>query len=141
MSQSKVEEKYGVKSSDEKVRNYHASRRMFVIKGGDLIMAEKGIEDSHAQWFKKMGWMNEDDMSFMDRVTRGYVDSSGVYFYKGYNFDVDKESKEEIMSHLQDLVEQLSIDPSLHLFGGKIKQEQAGDWPPERDFGEISELI
>ncbi len=141
MDEKEYDKKYGVDSSDEKVKSFHASRRMFAIYEGQLILAKGDVTYSHAKWFELEGWMNPQDDSLMEEITRGYLDESGVYFYKGYDFIIDEQSEKEMLEHVGELVKKTNLNTKLHLFGGKIKQEKEGDWPPRKDYGELSNLI
>jgi hypothetical protein len=128
-------------NEDKKVKDYHRSRRMFAIKDGKLFIADKGAEYSHADWFKKMHWIDEDDDSLMDIIVRGAVEPNGVYFYKGYTFEVDKQSEAEMMTHLPELVNMLNISNETHLFGGKIIVTPNSEIKPRIDFGKIEHLL
>ena len=141
MDEKQYDKKYGIDSSSEKVKSFHSSRRMFAIKENKLYLAPVNVTYSHAKWFELEGWMDPDNDYLMEIITRGYFDLTGVYFYKGYDFDVDKDSEEAMLSSLNDFVEQTGIDTDLHLYGGKIKQKEEGEWPPKKDFGAIKDLL
>lgn len=141
MGEKIYDERYGIDSSSSKIKSFHSSRRMFAIKDRELLLAPENVTYSHAKWFEIMGWMDSDDDSLMEKLTRGYFDLTGVYFYKGYNFDVDEISEKEMISVLKDLVDRSNINPELHLFGGKTKQEIGGNWPIKKDYGSIKKLL
>jgi len=125
------DKKYGIDSSDSSIKLFHVSRRMFAIKENKLFLAPENVDYSHAKWFEIKGWISPEDDSLMDTITRGYFDSTGIYFYKGYDFRIDKISKEEMFLILPLLVRELKLDVELHLFEGKGK----------KDYGSIKDLL
>ncbi len=135
------DQKYGLDSSDEKVISFHSSRRMFAIKDGRIHLAPEGATYTHAKWFQMEGWMNPENDSIMETTTRGYTDNTGIYFYKGFDFRIDEESEKEVLDNLESLVRQTGVSKERHLYGGKIKQEEGGDWPARKDYGCIKDLI
>lgn len=141
MDETQYDQKYGIDSSSPKIKSFHASRQMFAIKEHSLFLAPENVKYSHAKWFELRGWMNSKDDSLMDTLTRGYFDSTGVYFYKGYDFIIDDESEREMLSNLATLVDEASLNTNIHLFGGKIKQKIEGEWPPRKDYGSIKGLL
>lgn len=141
MPEKNFDKKYGIDSSADTVKKFHSSRRMFVIKDDRLFLAKPDVSYSHARWFEIEGWITPSDDSFMKNNVRGYVDGTGIYFYKGYDFDVDEDAKTKIVEHLEVLVNSLGIDRSVHLYGGMIKQDKPGKWPYKTDYGRICDLF
>ena len=141
MAIKEYDKKYGFDSSGEKVKSLHASRQMFAIKDKELYLAPANVTYSHAVWFESKDWIKPGNDSSMDKIIRGYFDSGGVYFYKGYDFIIDEESERIMISKLPDLIKKASIDINLHLYGGKIKQKTEGKWPPKKDYGLIRNLL
>ncbi len=120
---NKYEDKYGIKENKQ-VIEFHKSRRMFCIKEGKLMVAESGLDCSHAVWFEREGWMDETDDSFMNTNVRGIVDKGGeVYFYRGYDFFIDEEGKKEFFKHIKELAEILKLKLSSKIYGGKNSKE------------------
>lgn len=133
--------KYGA-STDEKIRDFHRSRRMFCIYEDKLIIADSNLPYSHAEWFKEKGWISEKNDKLMDEIVRGIVDSNyDIYFYKGYDFHIDEETEKVFFSHLDELVKNLGLDLSSRVFGGMIKQEHGKIWPTRKDYGCVGDYI
>lgn len=127
----KFEEKYGVKE-DEKTRAFHKSRRMFCIYQNKLCIADANLPYSHAVWFEKEGWIANEDLG---SLVRGIVDDKGdIYFYVGYDFEVNEEAETIFFSHCKELVEKLNLK-NPKIFGGLIKQEGGKIWPPRKEYG------
>lgn len=137
----KFEQKYGFKE-DSKVEDFHRNRRMFCFYQGKLCVADANLPYSHATWFEKEGWMSKEKDELMDEITRGIVDSKGdVYFYIGYDFNVNDDVESIFFSHLKELTEKLNLDTNAHIYGGLIKSEPGTIWPASKEYGKIGENI
>ncbi len=136
MTMGKFEKKYGV-NEDEKIKDFHLSRRMFCIKDNQLLIAKSNVNYSHAVWFEKEGW-NE---KLMNDSVRGIIDKEGnIHFYFGYDFDVDEKSEKIFFDHLPELVKELNVKPTAKIFGGKIKKT-FGEWPSKKEYGTVSDHL
>ena len=93
------DDRYGIKEN-KSIKEYHKSRRMFVIKKGQLYIADKGVDYSHAEWFKSLGWLNVESDEVMNNITRGSLEHSGLYFYKGYDFFIDEDAERKVFPYL-----------------------------------------
>ena len=114
------EKKYGI-VEDKKIKDFHKSRRMFCIHKNKLFVAEPNLEYSHAVWFEKEGWISKQKDELINEVIRGMVDYKGdIYFYRGYNFEIDKNVEKMFFAYLKELVEKLNLKPSSKIFGGLI---------------------
>jgi len=120
---------------------FHRSRRMFVILNDKLFIAPENYSFSHRKWLEREGLSKEGDTELIKTVTRGFVDSEGIYFYKGADFGFDEESEALVLKHLKELVEKLKISQKTHLFGGMVKGKMGDKWPPKKDFGAIKALL
>ena len=61
----------------------------------------------HKEWLGK-GWKT---------VVRGYVDSTGIYFYRGENYGVDRGVREAASSHANK-IRDVQEDKTLRVFCG-----------------------
>ena len=135
------EKKYGIKE-DEKIRTFHKSRRMFCIYNNKLFIAEPNLSYSHAVWFEKRGWISKENDEIINEIVRGIVNSEGdVYFYVGYDFNINNEIEPIFFKHLNKLVKQLKLKPSAKIFGGLIKQESGSKWPSRKEYGLIKNYL
>lgn len=135
------EKKYGIKEN-QKVKAFHHSRRMFCIYQNKLYIAEENLPYSHAVWFEKEGWISKEKDELMDEIIRGIVDNNGnVYFYVGYDFEINKKIEAIFFSHLKELVEKLKLKSNAKIFGGLIKQEVGKIWPPRKEYGKIEDNL
>jgi len=135
------DKKYGIDSEKPAVKKFHSQRRIFVIKENVLYIGSENVTYSHAVWFEKLGWITPGNDKPMNYLTRGFVDTGGVYFYKNYDFEFDIEAEKEVVKYLKELVEKLGVDIGLHLFGGLVKGEPGSKWPGKKDYGCIRDLI
>ena len=142
---SKIEDpydkKYGIDSRDPKVQKLHSKRRMFAIKDGEVHISPLNVTYTHAKWFENLGWITPEDDELMEMMVRGFSDSTGLYFYIGYDFSIDEESEKIMLNYLEVVVDKLSIPLDLHLFGGLIKDYSLERWPPRKDYGPIESII
>jgi len=138
----KFEKKYGFKE-DKKIKAFHKSRRMFYIHRDKLFIAESNLPYSHAVWFEKEGLISKEKDELMDEIIRGIIDSSGnIYFYGGYNFKINKKIESIFFPHIRELVEKLKLKPNVKIFGGLVKQQEAGKiWPPKKEYGKIEDNL
>jgi len=135
------EKRYGV-VEDEKINAFHKSRRMFCIYKDKLIIAEANLPYSHAVWFEKEGLISKENDELMSKIVRGIVDSEGdIYFYKGYDFQIDKDAEVIFFNHLSELITRLKIKQDAKVFGGLIKQEKGLSWIPRKEYGMVKELF
>ena len=131
------EKKYGI-NEDEDVKKFHRSRRMFCIIDNELHIAEPDLPYSHATWFEEEGWITADDDNLINEIVRGIVDGKGdVYFYTGYDFDINDQIESEFFPHLKNLVDILKIKENNKIFGGLIKSKPGTIWPARKDYGTI----
>jgi len=139
---SDYQARYGVKE-DEKIVEFHKSRRMFAIYKSKLHIAPPNVSCSHAVWFEKMGWMTYDDDKLMAITTRGFVDKEGdVRFYAGYDFHSDDNSEKEFLRFLPELAKKLKLQDTAVVYSGLIKpKEHIQPWPGKKRLGAIGELI
>jgi len=135
------DKKYGIDSEEPAVKRFHSQRRMFAIKENVLHIGPENAPYTHAKWFENMGWITPENDGLMSFLSRGFVDSGGVYFYKDYDFQFNIESEREVFEHLKELIKKLNIDTDLHLFGGLIKGKPGDKWPGKKDYGCMRELI
>lgn len=73
-------------TSDEKAGEvaFHKSRRMFVVHSKSIWFGDDNDARSHSEWCKDEGW---DDVGAM---VRGFIDSRGVFLYRGPEFSMDE---------------------------------------------------
>ncbi len=86
--------------------------------------------------------MTDTDDSLINEATRGMVDDKGdVYFYIGYNFDLNEKTEITFFLHLKELVDKLNLNSNSKIFGGLIKSDPNTKWPPIKDFGKIKDNL
>lgn len=134
------EDKYGIEE-DQSVKNYHKSRRMFVIKDGTALIADEGVDYSHAEWFKKIGLGSDEITDPILAYVRGSIEKDGLYFYKGYDFQIDEELEAHLIDYLKEVVGKLKVSPNLHVYGGKIIEVPGEKAAARKDYGTVSELL
>lgn len=141
MSEKDYDARYGVTSNDAAIQELHQGRRMFAIRKKFLHVSSQDSIDSHAVWFERKGWITPVDTQAMDEITRGFTDNTGVYFYRGFDFRVDETAERVFFHHFPGLVKMLELNTSLPVYGGMIRQDQPGRWPPRKEYGTIESLL
>jgi hypothetical protein len=134
----KYREKYGFDSENEDIRGFHRQRIMFAIRGGVLHIAPKESPDSHAEWFERLGWITPDSDALMNKITRGYVDPSGVYAYTGFDFRIEEFVEEDLLKHLGELFQSLNLTSDTKVYLGLTPPTEANQaWEPRKVMGTI----
>lgn len=106
-----------------KEKEFHNNRRIFAYFNGGLIFCEEtGL--SHYEWLVGGGLFC--DLVFNDLV-RGYVDSEGVYFYRG-DFQTDEYTESIAKSCLG------YFGDTLPVYCGLIKGEIGEKWKPVKQI-------
>lgn len=134
------DKKYGF-VEDEKVREFHRSRRMFCVYEDRLYIADANLPYSHAVWFENMGWLTQENDELMESIVRGIVDKQGdSYFYVGYDLHVDAKSEKIFFPFIKELSATLKLPPSAKVYGGFHKGEPGTVWQSIKSYGSIAEL-
>ena len=122
---------------NEKTIAFHKSRRMFCIYENKLFIAKPNLSYSHAVWFEKEGWISKEKDDLMNSLVRGMIDTKGdIYFYIGYDFEINQEAESIFFSHLKELVKKLYLKHNSEIFGGLVKQG-SGKEQPRKEYGRI----
>ena len=122
---------------DEK--KFHRKRRTFIIINDKLIVAKKNLSYSHWEWSKLNNFVKS--KNDFNELVRGFVDSEGVYFYKGNNFSINKKTENIFFRKFNELFNEIKFDSRIHVFGGMIKQKRKGKYPPKKDYGTTNKLL
>lgn len=124
------EQKYGFKTTDEMIER-HKKRIMFFIHNDQLTIAEPNLPFSHAIWLDKLGLISKKNDELMNKIVRGIIDNNNdIYFYTGYDFRTDKQTKKQFFTHLTELSIKISLEPEAKIFAG---------WPDSIYQGKIKE--
>jgi hypothetical protein len=135
----KYGEKYGFDGNAKAVRTFHKQRIMFAIKDGLLQIAQKDSPESHAEWFESMGWISPVNDSLMDKITRGYVDVSGIYAYTGFDFRIETFVEEDLLKHIGELSQRLNLALNTEIYLGLLPPTKTNPkWEPIKAIGSIS---
>lgn len=113
---------------------------MFAIYKGRLHIADTGLDYSHAEWFKRLGWLDESNDSLMSQIVRGYVKDGAIFFYIGYDFVINDTVIDTMRSHIKELAATLGLSESTQVNGGAIISHD-GKATPRIDLGTISDFL
>lgn len=120
----------------KKVEGFHKSRIMFAIKNDILYIHKETTEMSHYEWFKELGWITDNnEESIINEVLRGYVDSEGVYFYRGFEYEASEDDVKLFIRNILCLDDRIGIDGNLPVFAGVIKGEIGEKFKPKKFIG------
>jgi hypothetical protein len=116
---SGFDKKYGIEETAD-IKDFHRSRRMFAIYQDSLYIAESGADYSHAEWFKRMQWMDESNDAVMETIVRGYVKDQTIFFYVGYDFTVHDTAIRIMHDHILELADKLNLSEDTEIMAGVI---------------------
>jgi len=119
-----------------KVEQFHFQRRMFALPYNIIKLAPKGDLRSHAEWL----W---DELHFDRSCLRGFIDPTGLYFYRTKDCKALKGDWERVKCAIIILIVsgQLDIDPLLPVYSGMIPGKHGERWEPRHKLGVIRSLI
>ena len=123
---------------------FHRSRRMFCIKDGRVEVGPTKTKDSHLEWFKKEGWVNEENAEeFLNKVVRGFYlpSENGLYCYRGVGFWYDDEVIKEIIGKLPQLKKALNLNDDTKICFGPKDSPLEGIKYPRHCSGTLKELL
>lgn len=130
------------KEDSDKIKEFHRSRRMFCVYDNQLRIADENLPYSHATWFQNENWMTKEKDGLMNEIPRGIVNSKGdVYFYVGYNFEINESIEFIFFPHLAELVKRLNLNTGAQIYGGLIKSDPGTMWLPVKLYGKIEDKI
>jgi hypothetical protein len=138
---NKFEKKYNIIKTEE-TNKYHLNRQMFCIIDDKLYITDSNLPYSHAVWFKKQGWISQDNSEeFMNKIVRGNVYNEDIYFYSGYDFIINKKIEAIFFPCLKQLVNQLGLNSNAKVYGGFERINPNEKMVPIKFFGSVKELI
>lgn len=122
-------------------KTFHRSRKMFAIKDNTLYVNTRETDKSHSEWFREMGWTRngDTDAEILGAVLRGYVDSTGVYAYRGIEFGAFSSDEALLLRHLPPLAKELGIPHDMPVHLGLIKGQIGEKFKPDKLMGMIKE--
>jgi hypothetical protein len=120
-----------------KIDEYHKQRLMFYISDIEgLVTASFGVCLTHEEWIGE-GW---------DTVVRGYADLTGIYFYRGadYNAGGDVEFVARVYASGVDEAMLMYVeDPDSYkpnVYVGVHRGVLGERWSPERCLGPVEDV-
>lgn len=120
-----------------KVRSFHRQRRMFCVRDGNLIIADKGLSYSHKEWFHELGWKKDEIEEFMTAGLRGVILPGEIKFYTGYDFRINDQIESDFFNSLPGLAKELNLSPETKIYGGQIVGKPGETWENQKYFGVI----
>jgi hypothetical protein len=104
---------------------------MFCIRQGELLISPANSLKSHQEWLGEQ-WLS---------LVRGFVDSTGLYFYKGARFTASQADANELRQHLPELQVRLKL-PATHQVYAGMKTGKIGEkWVPRKKLGTIAKFL
>jgi hypothetical protein len=109
---------------------FHKQRRMFVIFPWTLYLAPEECPLSHREWFSTIEDIDPDEV--IETKTRGYVDKTGVYAYRGTEMVGDAQVEHDIKRVLPELIDKIRPLPTSLVWVGIVKGEPGERWKGAR---------
>ena len=116
--------------------DFHKSRRMFCILEGEIYIGPKNSPLSHKEWFEELGW--DPEKTIKEKI-RGFTDDRCLFFYKGEDFNVDKETEKTFMHYLKYLQKALNLPDETQVYGGATPTKNKTKYPPKTKYGTIKQ--
>jgi hypothetical protein len=123
---------------------FHRSRIMFVIIGGEVKVGPKGTKDSHLEWFRKEDWVTEENQNeFLEKHIRGFYFPSEncLYCYNGWGFFFDAGVANEIAARIIKLKEAFNLNDETRICLGPKDNPVHGYNYPQYCLGKLKDLL
>ena len=134
------DDKYGIDSSTNEVLSFHKRRIMFAIKDNEVFLGPEKSEDSHAIWFRDMGWIIKTNDELIETTPRGYFIDNELHCYVGYDFKITDDCEQVYLSNLSKLKESLNLQDDIEVYGGLFRDE-TGNFLPIKSYGKLKDLL
>lgn len=122
-------------------RYLHNKRIMFAIRDG-INYYLKYSDLGHMEWFHELGWINELNRDYViNSVIRGYMDDTGIYFYRGYDFRIDDYDIEYFVKRLKNIRNALELGDELPVYAGVIPGIIGVRFKPKYYIGTVGDII
>lgn len=125
---------------------FHRSRIMFCLIDGKVMVGPKHTPESHIEWFRRMGWLNDENaVAFLEKNIRGFYlpKENRLYAYRSAGFDFDDKVLPELLEKIEQFIAAFNLngETEIHLgpkdssivsreyrryFAGRIKELQKG---------------
>jgi hypothetical protein len=125
------------------VKAFHRARLMFaVFPPHGVLFGPAGDARGHKEWLESV-FSGHGELrgrfTFADTL-RGYLDGTGIYFYRG-DFDATDADREVFLRYLPHVVILTDCDVRLHVFQGVVPGEPGTRWPGRKDLGAVDALV
>ena len=120
---------------------FQTSRRMFVIFGDCVIVAEPGKNWSHSEWLIRSGLVSPSELDeVLETVTRGFwLPGEGLFAYRGL-FVYDEALIADLERHIDRLAEVLELPEDAEIVLGPKNLEVSGELFTQHRLGKLSDL-
>jgi len=85
--------------------SFHRSRIMFCLIDGKVMAGPKNTPESHIEWFRREGWLNDENAAeFLKKNIRGFYlsEANKLYAYRSLGFDSDEKVLPELLKRIED---------------------------------------
>ena len=122
---------------------FHKSRKMFVIKDDEIVVAPPNVAYSHLEWFEEEGWVDhQNTMDFFENVRGFYLASeNALYAYVGLGFFSDSNVERVIREELPRLVDKLELNGETKIHLGPKDTKIAETRFEQFYLGTVEELL
>ena len=105
-------------------RNFHTTRRAFIMMPNGLLVAPKNTDISHEQILKNRGVASDEVSRIMAKVPRGYFMNNEIVVYQGYDMTpgaiwcLDLGGYQIARSYIPNLRREFSINDNTRVWMG-----------------------
>lgn len=111
----------------EEAREYHKTRKAFIIYNDALEFMPDGCAMSHFEWCQTKGI----DKETFNKITRGFYKEGCAVFYKD-NFIYDDALIEESLRYIDEIAEKLKLE-KFEIYFGTLPPEK--NWAYDYHYG------
>jgi hypothetical protein len=122
--------------------SHHKNRQMFIVLNSEVLIAKKGVTETHYEWLLAMGSSEGEADKIIKESLRGILTKERkLYFYKDFDFSGDESMASEIRRVLPQLKKGLDLTGSEDIYAGLIRGELGEDWEPKVKLGTVDEIL
>ncbi len=122
---------------------FHASRVMFCIKDNNIVVAPKGTELSHLEWFEHEGWINNaHPFDFLEKTIRGFYapETNTLYVYSGVGFYFTTDTIEHMKGFGDELQQKIGCNRDTTICFGPKDRVIKGQAYEQRCVGSLKDF-
>lgn len=123
---------------------FHRSRIMFCLINGKVYVGPKNIPESHIEWFRREGWLNDENAEdFLRENIRGFYlpDQNQLYCYRDIGFGFDDTVLPEVLAKIEEIKRVFCLNDETEIHLGPRDSPIYGKEYPRICVGKLKNII